>query len=233
MLVCAVPKHLFTTGPPRENPEALIPRRPLLVLCSGLLVVLLPFQALASPEEDLLRSGYETSEKESRVKGFGSDAFGAKSARPPMDPAMTRRLQQAKGLAPHPGVTIGNDRLSFSGSAQVLPENQLTPKNTSLPGREESARHFEEDTPMEVHMHYKLDDQASARVAVNQQDETSGTYVPLKKGETVSGAGVFLDLEVEENVNFSMGGEVTSHQSSASSQGSTSSGASMGLKFSF
>ena len=178
-------------------------------------------------------NGHPSPASKEKPVGFGSQAFGAKSARPKADPGIASRLQRAKTLTPHPGIQIGNDRLSFSGSKQLPRASEVTPANTSLPGRQESARHFEDATPTEVHMHYKLDKQAAARVALNPQDETAGTYVPLKKGDTVSGAGIFLDVDVQDNVSFSMGGEVANHQPSATTESNTSTGANMGMKFRF
>ena len=204
-----------------------------MALCVGLLVSLGSLSAQASPETSKVRAGGTPSTSKEKPVGFGSQVFGAKSAKPRVDPDIANRLQRAKGLTPHPGIKIGNDRLSFSGSKQLPRASEVTPANTGLPGRQESARHFEEATPTELHMHYKLDNQAAARVAVNPQDETTGTYIPLKKGETVSAAGVFLDVDMQDNVSFTMGGEVTNHQPSATTESNTSTGANLGMKFSF
>lgn len=79
---------------------------------------------------------------------------------------------------------------------------------------------------------YRLNDRASTRVSVNQQDETSPLYLPGGKNDSVNGAGVYMNVDVEKDLQLQLGGEYQEldggHYSDEQARG-----ASVGLRWNF
>ena len=84
-------------------------------------------------------------------------------------------------------------------------------------------------------MSYKLNSNTSASVALNPQDQTSPLYAPIVKENGLAATGVYLDVDVQEDVQLRVGGEVRSHDNDSlnSADDETGAGASVGLRWSF
>jgi hypothetical protein len=75
---------------------------------------------------------------------------------------------------------------------------------------------------------------ASARFALNPQDEASPLYSPIVKENGLAATGVYLDLDMREGMQLQLGGEVRSSGSgSLGSAEEGSAGASVGLRWNF
>lgn len=173
-----------------------------------------------------------------QVAGFSGNVFGEKTHKPEVDKGIARRLAKAQALTPRPQLKLGNEKLSITGSEPPpqISDSPVKPVNTSLPGRPDTVAKFEDkDDASGFNVGYKLDDKAAARLAVNQDDKNASTYVPTRrKGETLNSAGVYLDVDVEDDLQFQVGGEVRStERGAATTEDQSAAGASVGMKWSF
>ena len=131
---------------------------------------------------------------------------------------------------------VSNERLTVVGSMPHHPESRFVVQPTPLPGGRHTRSSEEAGNAPEMTMAYKLNTTTSARVALNPQDQTSPLYSPIVKENGLTATGVYFDVNVEKNFQVQFGGEVRSYDSdslSSSEDEETSTGASMGFRWSF
>ncbi|MDR2076831.1 MAG: hypothetical protein LBP61_07900 [Desulfovibrio sp.] len=125
-------------------------------------------------------------------------------------------------------------RVELSGSVPSHPESRMDVERSPLPGGRHTLSSEESGTTPEMSMSVKMSPKASARFALNPQDESSPLYSPHAKGNDFAATGVYLDLEMREGVQLQLGGEVRSAGSdSLGSADNDAAGASVGLRWSF
>ncbi|MDR1360203.1 MAG: hypothetical protein LBJ82_04395 [Deltaproteobacteria bacterium] len=125
-------------------------------------------------------------------------------------------------------------RLSLSGSMPSQPESRLDVEHSPLPGGRHTLSGMEYDAAPEMSMSVKMSRAASARLTLNPQDEASPLYSPIVNDDGISATGLYFDLDMNEDMQLQLGGEVRS--ASPDSLGSTeeeSAGASVGLRWNF
>lgn len=137
------------------------------------------------------------------------------------------------GHTPH--TMISDERLKVTGSMSHHPDSRFTVQHTPLPGARHTRSSEEYGNAPEMTMSYKLNNSSSARVALNPQDQTSPLYSPIVKENGLAATGVYLDVDVKDDLQLQLGGEVRSHDndSLSSSQDETAAGASIGLRWNF
>lgn len=152
-------------------------------------------------------------------------------------PEKQTRKYTAKA-APDPnkkGTELADGRVTFSGSIPDHPNDRLKPQRAPLPGNAQSMSREEPASAPEMSVSYKVAEDTAARVTLNQQDETSPNYTPITKENSLVSTGVYVDLDVRENLQFQMGGEVRSIESDGpgTQHDSRETGASVGLRWNF
>ena len=129
---------------------------------------------------------------------------------------------------------LASKRLKLSGNTPAHPESRMEADNVPLPGGRHTLSHEESAAAPEMSMSLKMNDTASARFALNPQDESSPLYSPLMKDNGLSATGLYFDLDMGEGMQLQLGGEVRSVGSeSLNSSEEESAGASVGLRWSF
>ncbi len=159
--------------------------------------------------------------------------FGKKRPKPQADVDLQKKINrvvsvQQKNIDVEAPVT-------FAGRPQDPPKDtDLTPRRGTFPGKSDTLSQMDEETPSQLNVYYKLDEQATAHVAVNEQNLDSPTYTPIKKDEGLNAAGMYLNVGVNDNVKVKVGGEVRTHETSSHDPSDKSSaGAQVGLQWNF
>ena len=161
-------------------------------------------------------------------KAFGVKEFPRAAARP-KEPAVA--VSPGRPSASKP--SADNEKITFNAERK-LPAEGIAPRRAPLPGNSSTLSQFDGPPPPEVAMRYKMRNGTSARMLVNPQDQNSPIYTPAKPGEDVGGAGVYLDMDVDKNLQFQMGGEYRDLDAETGGRSSTdAAGASMGFKLRF
>lgn len=94
---------------------------------------------------------------------------------------------------------------------------------------------MDHDPTPEVSMSYRLDQHTTTRVTINPQDTASPLYRPVENEGTVNSAGVYMNVDVQPDLQLQIGGEYCDVETrgGAVSGDSTSRGASVGLRWTF
>ncbi|MDR2161431.1 MAG: hypothetical protein LBO77_04745 [Desulfovibrio sp.] len=125
-------------------------------------------------------------------------------------------------------------RLHITGSMPSHPESRMDAERSPLPGGRHTLSVQESGESPEMAMSLRLSPLATARFALNPQDDASPLYSPLVKENGLAATGLYLDLEMEKGVQVQIGGEVRSRSSdSLRSTGEEDAGASLGLRWDF
>lgn len=137
------------------------------------------------------------------------------------------------GHTPH--TMISDERLTVTGSMPHHPDSRFTVQHTPLPGARHTRSSEEYGNAPEMTMSYKLNSSASARVALNPQDQNSPLYAPIVKENGLAATGVYLDVDVQEDLQLQVGGEVRSYDNDSlnSAEDEKGAGASVGLRWNF
>ncbi len=111
-------------------------------------------------------------------------------------------------------------------------EAALAPHRRTFPGDRHTMSHFENKSPTEMGVRYKITNDTAARLSLNSQDEKSPLYTPLKEGSNAT--GVYLDMNIARNVQMQVGGEYRNlDNGSQEPVEQNSKGAAVGMKWSF
>ena len=164
------------------------------------------------------------------LRQFNPKVFGG-VARPASSPAPGIHETEQKHETPIKN-TPGDDKITFDAQRK-LPAEGIAPRRAALPGARNTLSHIDGLPPPEVSMRYKMQNGTTARVMVNPQDQNSPIYVPVRPGENVGGAGVYLDMDVRKDLQFQVGGEYRELDDNPGRTSGDSAGASMGFKLNF
>lgn len=122
-----------------------------------------------------------------------------------------------------------------AGSHDPAPKSRLAPSRAVVFSGGEHTKPYldsEQNAP-EVEMRYKKkNDPVTTRVVVNPQDPASPLYRPATKENAVNAAGVYMDIDLDPDMQMQVGGEVGSVERKAAEE-KAASGASVGLKLQF
>lgn len=159
--------------------------------------------------------------------------FGKKRPKPQGDISLQQKINRVVSIQ-QKNIDV-EAPVTFSGRPHDPPQDtDLSPRRTTFPGKSDTLSQMDEETPSQLNVYYKLDERATAHVAVNEQDMDSPTYTPIKRDEGLNAAGMYLNLGVNENVKVKVGGEVRSHETSSHDPSDKSSaGARVGLQWNF
>ena len=163
------------------------------------------------------------------LRQFSPKAFGGSTR--PAPPAGAGVYDAAKEHAPGKSAP-GNEKITFDAQRK-LPAEGIAPRRAPLPGARNTLSHIDGLPPPEVSMRYKMQNGTTARFLVNPQDQNSPIYAPVRPGENVGGAGVYLDMDVRKNLQFQVGGEYRELDDNPGRTPGDSAGASMGFKLNF
>lgn len=167
------------------------------------------------------------------IKAGRQFPFGKKSQKPLIDPSLAKKIHQVS--AKKDNQPASNAPVRFYGNTNPPKEDtDLAPRRATFPGKSHTLSQMDEESPSQLNVLYKIDKTATAHVAVNEQNIGSPTYAPIKKEEGLNAAGVYLNLDVKDNVQVKMGGEVRNHETvSNKEEDQSSTGASVGLQWNF
>lgn len=159
--------------------------------------------------------------------------FGKKSAKPHVDPTLQKKIHKVTSVR-EKGVAL-EQPVTFHGRPDSpQKDTDLTPRRTTFPGKSYTLSQMDEETPSQLHMHYAVDENTSAHVAVNEQDISSPTYTPIKRDEGLNAAGMYMNWRVQEHMKVKVGGEVRTHETvSDDAADQSSAGARVGLEWNF
>ncbi|MDR2123761.1 MAG: hypothetical protein LBP38_02115 [Desulfovibrio sp.] len=170
------------------------------------------------------------------LAGFAAAPFTAAGADSQHDAPKTRIYgpdpEQKKAEAP---MTLG-DKQNITVSAQSEPQQtaRLAPGRAAFSGGPERMGRINETESPEVSMSYKLNPEASGRVTVNPNDPDSPLYRPPERNRNLSGAGLYMDMSVREDLNVTLGGEYSDVQDTRpAGRTDGAAGASLGFTWNF
>lgn len=184
------------------------------------------------------RTGFRVGNQAAGVKtptgGFSSNPFALEHRNSPAQSKGKVRISYGAGgeRTEQPLALSDDGSLTVSTRKEQLSDDRLKPQRTPFSGGQHALPRMDEESSPEVSMQYKLGDTTSTRVTVNPQDSTSPLYRPAEREGLINAAGVYMDVNVDEDVQLQIGGEYADVENHSGSDGS-SRGASVGLKWSF
>jgi hypothetical protein len=131
-------------------------------------------------------------------------------------------------------LTFG-DKRNITVSAPPGPAtDHAAPGSPPFSGGPERLAHLHDKESPEVDMSYKLKPGTAARIAVNPGDPDSPLYRPPEKTRNLTGAGLYMDMSVSEDMNVTVGGEYCDvHDSRPVHRADGAAGASLGITWNF
>lgn len=175
--------------------------------------------------------------KASGLKGFSGNPFSLEQQKRPASSAQqAANAQNAPAGQRSARTTEANSatqepRVVFSGGKHEKTDDRLVPRRSAFSGGADTLPHMDEKSPPEMSMTYRMNNRASTKVSVNQQDETSPLYVPGRKENGVNGAGVYMNMDVKKDLQLQLGGEY--HEIDDDHRSEDAKGASVGLRWNF
>ena len=193
-----------------------------------------------APRTVIIKSAKNAPLPKAGVETFKPSVFGQPCIPPECDPNIQKAIAQVSKKHPvaqgnATGRMLENAPVTITGNPAVPADAAaLARHRRALPGQYHTMSQIDEYTPPEAHLNYKIDHDTTARLAINEQDQKSPTYVPLRQEPTVNAAGLYIDTNVEKDVTLRVGGEVRSHETeSPHSNERDSTAASVGLEWQF
>lgn len=169
--------------------------------------------------------------------GFSSNPFALTHRDPPEKKPDGGRVVYGPGTQENqPGDGKEEGTVTFSsGSPAGQQNNRLIPRRSAFSGGQHTMATIDANPPPEVSMTYKMNENASTRVTVNPQDQTSPLYRPVEQDGTINSAGVYMNIDMQPNLQLQVGGEYceVNENNINSSKEEASRGAAVGLKWSF
>lgn len=168
------------------------------------------------------------------LEGFSPNPFGlerdALGQRTPEAKKLRTKVtpMQRNATAAH---SKKEEQVSVTSKINSPPGNRLIPHRAAFSGGIHTLPHMENETNPEVSMSYKMSPKAATRLVVNPQDPASPLYRPAEKDGKINGGGVYMDVNLREDLQLQMGGEYNEIDNQHAS--GTDSGASLGLRWSF
>lgn len=111
--------------------------------------------------------------------------------------------------------------------------DRLSPDRTTFSGGEHTLSRMDEKKPAEVSMDYRVNENTNTSVTLNPQDAGSPLHRPAGQDDGLNGAGVYMNVEVQPNLQMKVGGEYCEIESRHSQREETAKGAIVGLEWSF
>lgn len=177
----------------------------------------------ASPKKDA-RKGLD---------GFTDNPFGLEHR----DKARVRNARTSGGtLTSSSPAKEGEQKakVTITGQKPSYEKDRLTPRHSTFSGGPDTLPHMDMEPPPEVSVTYKVSERTSTRVTLNQQDRESPLYRPVEKEDGINAAGVYMHVDMEDNVQLRLGGEYRELDDSRRSQDEgVATGASIGLLWTF
>lgn len=168
------------------------------------------------------------------LQGFGSNPFGLErddlGQRTPEAQKLRAKIapvQRNAAAAPPPE----DKQVSVTSKMDSPSDDRLIPHRAAFSGGVHTLPNMENDTNPEVSMKYKMSPNAATRFVVNPQDPASPLYRPAEKNGKINGGGVYMDVNLREDLQLQMGGEYNEIDNQHAS--GTDSGASLGLRWNF
>lgn len=122
-------------------------------------------------------------------------------------------------------------QVSVTSKIDSPSDDRLIPHRAAFSGGVHTLPHMENEANPEVSMSYKMTPNAATRFVVNPQDPASPLYRPAEKNGKINGGGVYMDVNLREDLQLQMGGEYNDIDNQYAS--GSDSGASLGLRWNF
>ncbi len=186
-----------------------------------------------------LKQSKTAGKKSKGVKGFGKDPFSLEYRRASRNHAAKLTTGAKDGLAEERTASQAaqggkkQSRVSFSGNNATPTDDRLQPQRSAFSGGPETLPHMDTKAPPELSLTYKMSNRAATRVTLNQQNADSPLYRPVEKHDGVNSAGVYMDVDVKENLQVQIGGEYRDLDDSRHTVEENARGASVGLRWNF
>lgn len=173
--------------------------------------------------------------------GFSSNPFSLNHRDPvdapkPVISYKNGRPERAMPDAPAPAHNApaggAHADLNIAAEKKGIPD-RLTPDRATFSGGEHTLSRMDEKKPPEVNMSYQLNENTGASVTLNPQDNASPLHRLAGQDEGLNGAGVYMNVEVQPNLQMKVGGEYCEIESRHSQREDTAKGAAVGLEWSF
>lgn len=195
-----------------------------------------PLQKTSAPDKS---KGNKTVKKnKAGLRGFSSNPFGLedkylglRNAASKTNPLSAEAL---KAKAVRPAQESLDSRISISGNNPAPSDNRLSPQRAPFTGGPHTLPYMDKNQSPEVSMEYKISPKAATRFVVNPQNPNSPLHRPAEYDKRVNSGGVYMDVEVSENVQLKMGGEyceIENHRLYGNEKNSQ--GASVGVEWNF
>lgn len=98
--------------------------------------------------------------------------------------------------------------IRFSGKANTAPGSRLEPKQQApFMGGEHTLPYMDAEKSAELSLEYKMGPKTTTRIVVNPQDPGSPLYRPADKDKLLNSGGLYMDVEVQDNMQLKLGGE--------------------------
>lgn len=164
------------------------------------------------------------------LEGFSSNPFGTNNKNLPSlygGPRQKNNSDAVTWKKTVPRNPAGSDiPVSFSGKAKSAPESRLAPQQQApFMGGEHTLPYMDAEKTAELSLEYKLSPKTTTRFVVNPQDTNSPLHRPAEQEKLLNSGGLYMDVEVSDNMQLKLGGEYceiddsSQHTSSRSSQG--------------
>lgn len=128
----------------------------------------------------------------------------------------------------------GDGKVTISGKSTTPPSDRLETKRAPFSGGGHTLPYMDVEQNAEVSMEYRINRKTRTRLVVNPQDPSSPLYTPADQEKRINSGGVYMNVDVGENVQLKMGGEYCEVDDSDNSGSSRSSqGAAVGLQWNF
>ncbi|MDL2267321.1 hypothetical protein LJC46_04965 [Desulfovibrio sp. OttesenSCG-928-G15] len=168
-------------------------------------------------------------------KNFSADPFGMTHRSKSKDKRPLRYTPQPQDHTSPAGQKDGKAVEFRAGAHDAASKDRLTPRRSTVFSGGEHTKPYldsEQNSP-EVEVRFKKDNEPVAtRLVVNPQDPNSPLYRPAAKENMVNAAGVYMDIDLNPDMQMQVGGEVGSVDNKAAEEKATS-GAAVNLKWQF
>lgn len=125
--------------------------------------------------------------------------------------------------------------ITVSGKAKTAPESRLQPQqHAPFMGGAHTLPYMDAEKTAELSLEYKVSPKTTTRLVVNPQDPNSPLHRPAEQEKLITSGGLYMDMEVSDNMQFKVGGEYCEIDDSGQYGASRSSqGVAVGVQWNF